>query len=98
MEWHHVVFTNAQIEEEGILNKLKDQFLAVYMKVADPSDMAILSDDDYKNGRIAIYFSPVCSPDCDTMIRFYGGALCDAPPREHIFVLAGDDDILDALN
>ena len=98
MGWHRVVFTNAQIEKEGLLNKLKDQFLAVYMKAADASDMAILSDDEYKNDRIAIYFSPECSPDCDTMIRFYGGVLCDAPSREHVFVLAGDDDILGVLN
>lgn len=98
MEWQRVIFTHAQIEQEGILTRLKDQFLDVFMKTGDTTDMAILSDDDYQSGRIALYFSPSCSPSCDTLMRFYGAVPCDAPPRTGVFVLAGDDDVLESLS
>ena len=97
MEWHRVILSESQIESEGMLNKLKDQFLKIYMKAEDTSDMALLSDDEYLNGRIGIYFSPACSPDCDVMIRFYGGSPSAPPMREECFVLAGDEDVLDSL-
>lgn len=97
MDWHRIILTHAQIEQEGLLNRLKEQFLAVFMKAADTTDMAILSDNDYQHGRISIYFSPACSPACDTLIRFYEATPCDAPSRAGTFVFAGDDDILDSL-
>ena len=97
MEWHRVILTHEQIEQEGVLNRLKEQFLAVFMKVADTTDMAILSDSDYQNGRISIYFSPACSPACDTLTRFYEAIPCEPPSRASTFVFAGDDDILDSL-
>jgi len=92
MEWHRVILSESQIEEEETLNKLKDQFLGIYMKAEDITDMAILSDDEYQHERIGIYFSPACSPSCDVMIRFYEGAPCAPPLREHCFVLSGDED------
>ncbi|MEX2353576.1 MAG: hypothetical protein WD709_05265 [Gammaproteobacteria bacterium] len=95
--WSQVVFTRAQAEQEGVLTRLQEQFLGIYMKAADSTDMAILSDNEFKDDRISIYFSPACSPDCDVMIRFYGGRSCIPPSREHCFVLAGDDDVLDSL-
>lgn len=97
MDWHRVVFTNEQIEKEGALNRLKDQFLAIFMKTPDTTDMAILSDDDYLNGRIGIYFSPACSPACDTLMRFYEALPCEPPSRVNVFVLAGDDDVVESL-
>jgi hypothetical protein len=97
MEWYRVILSEHQIEHEGTLNKLKDQFLSVYMKMDDPADMALLSDDEYQNDRIGIYFSPACSPSCDVIIRFYGGAPCAPPLREECFVFAGDEDVLDSL-
>ncbi|MGY8814946.1 MAG: hypothetical protein ACKVHQ_09550 [Gammaproteobacteria bacterium] len=57
MEWHRVILSESQIEQKGMLNKLKEQFLDAYMKTEDPSDMALLSDDEYQNERICIYFS-----------------------------------------
>jgi hypothetical protein len=97
MEWHRVILSETQIEQEGMLNKLKEQFLDAYMKTEDPSDMALLSDDEYQNERICIYFSPACSPNCDVIIRFYGGAPCAPPLREQSFILSGDEDVLDEL-
>jgi len=97
MEWNKVVLTYSQIENDGILNRLKEQFLTVFMKAKDTTDMAILSDNDYANNKIAIYFSPASSPDCDVMIRFYGGIPCEPPSRDHTFVLAGDDDVVESL-
>ncbi len=97
MEWFRVILSKKQIEEEGMLNKLKDQFLKIYMKAEDSTDMALLSDDEYLNERIGIYFSTACSPDCDVMIRFYGGSPSAPPMREECFVLAGDEDVLDSL-
>jgi len=97
IDWHRIIFTNTQIEQEGLLNRLKDQFLAVFMKTNDTTDMAILSDDEYQNDRISIYFSPACSPACDTLLRFYGAVPCVPPSRGHSFVLAGDDDVVDNL-
>lgn len=97
MEWHRIILTLEQIEKEGILNRLKEQFLSLFMKASDTTDMAILSDDDYQNGRISIYFSPACSPSCDTLLRFYEAVPCEAPRRSGVFVFAGDDDILDSL-
>jgi len=98
MEWHRVILSETQIEEEGILNKLKEQFLNVYMKAEDSTDMALLSDDEYLNERIGVYFSPACSPDCDVLIRFYGGTPSPPPMREECFILTGDEDVLDTLN
>jgi hypothetical protein len=69
----------------------------VFMKADDTTDMAILSDDDYENSRISIYFSPACRPACDTLIRFYNGGPCEPPSRQRSFVLAGDEDALDLL-
>lgn len=89
--------THDQIEKEGMLERLKNQFLSVFMKASDTTDMAILSDSEYLNGRIAIYFSPACSPDCDTLLRFYEALPCDAPKRSTTFVFAGDEDVLDLL-
>jgi hypothetical protein len=97
MEWQRLILTHAQIEQEGILSRLKDQFLAIFMKTADTTDMALLSDAQYQNERISIYFSPLCSPACDTLMRFYGAAPCNPPSRGAVFVLAGDDDVLDSL-
>ena len=97
MEWHRVILTNEQIEKDAILVRIKDQFLAVFMKTRDTTDMAILSDDNYLNGRIAIYFSPACSPACDTLLRFYEAVPCDPPSRQGTFLFAGDDEILDSL-
>jgi hypothetical protein len=97
MEWYRVILSESQIEQEGMLKKLTEQYLAAYMKVEDPSDMALLSDDEYQNERIAIYFSPACSSICDVMIRFYGGAPCAPPLRGECFVLAGDEDVLGSL-
>ena len=97
MDWYRVILSEDQIEKEGALNKLKEQFLSVYMKAEDPTDMALISDDEYQNGRIGIYFSPACSPACEVMIRFYSGAICPPPMREESFVLAGDEDVLDSL-
>ena len=96
MEWQRVILSESQIEE-GALNKLKDQFLSIYMKVEDTTDMAILSDDEYQNERIGIYFSPASSPSCDVMIRFYGGSQCAPPLRGQCFVFSGDEDVLDDL-
>ncbi|MGY8814945.1 MAG: hypothetical protein ACKVHQ_09545 [Gammaproteobacteria bacterium] len=42
-------------------------------------------------------FQPACSPSCDVIIRFYGGAPCAPPMREDSFVLSGDEDVLDEL-
>jgi len=97
MFWNKVVFTHSQIENEGMLSRLQDQFLAVFMKARDTTDMALLSDNEYENDNIAIYFSPACSPDCDVMIRFYGGVASEPPSRDHSFVLAGDDEVLETL-
>lgn len=97
MEWYRVILSEAQIEQESMLNKLKDQFLAVLIKAEDTTDMALLSDDEYQNDRIGIYFSPACSPDCDVLIRFYGGTPCAPPLREQCLILAGDEDVLDSL-
>ena len=97
MQWHKVVLTEDQIENEGLLNKLKDQFLAIYMKAEDTTEMALISDDEYQNDRISIYFSPACSPNCDVLIRFYGGTACPPPLRSESFILAGDEDVLDSL-
>jgi len=98
MYWNQVVLTRVQAEQEGVLTRLKDQFLAIYMKSADTTDMTILSDNEFVDDRISLYFSPACSPDCDVLIRFYGGKVCIPPSREHCFVLAGDDDVLDSLD
>jgi hypothetical protein len=97
MAWYKVVLSHSQIEQEGVLNRLKEQFLKVFMKAADTTDMAMLSDNEYADGRINIYFSPACSPDCDVLIRFYNGIECEAPSRAHSFVLAGDDDVVEML-
>jgi hypothetical protein len=97
MVWTRVIFSEDQIEHEGIINKLKEQFLSAYMQADDPTDMALLSDNEYQHGRIGIYFSPTCSPGCDVIIRFYGGVPCPPPLREECFVLAGDEDVLDSL-
>ena len=97
MQWSRVIFTEHQIEHEGELNKMKDQFLAAYMKTQDPTEMALLSDNEYQFERIGIYFSPACSPSCDVLLRFYDGAPCPPPMREECFVLAGDEDVLDTL-
>ena len=98
MDWHRVILTQSQIEKEGMLNRLKDKFLEVFMKADDNTDMALLSDDDYQNDRIGIYFSPASYTPCEVMIRFYNGVPCDAPAREEVFVLAGDEDVLDTLS
>lgn len=97
MGWNRVILTNAQIEKDGILLRIKDQFLAVFMKTSDTTDMAVLSDNEYLNGRIAIYFSPACSPACDTLLRFYDAVPCDPPSKQETFVFAGDDEVLDSL-
>jgi len=97
MEWNKVVLTYSQIENDGILSRLKEQFLVVFMKTKDTTDMAILSDNDYTDNKIAIYFSPACSPACEVMLRFYGGIPCESPSRDHSFVLAGDDEVVESL-
>ncbi len=97
MGWHRVILTKAQIEQEGILLRIKGQFLAVFMKTSDTTEMAVLSDDDYLNGRFGIYFSPACSPACDTLFRFYDAIPCEPPSRQGTFVFAGDHEVLDSL-
>lgn len=98
MGWQKVVLSRTEIEKQQALARLEETFLQAFMKAADTSEMALLSDDDYHQDSISIYFSPVCSPSCDALIAEYSGKECPAPPREGVFVLAGDEDVLDLLS
>ncbi len=97
MSWKRVSFTVDQIEEDGMLNELEDQFDNLFMEADGPSDMAIFSDNEYIDGTISIYFTPGCETNCESLIMFYDGEECDPPDIEHVFLLAGNDDALDLL-
>jgi hypothetical protein len=97
MSWKRVSFTVNQIEEDGALNELEDKFEDIFMKADGPSDMAIFSDNDYKENTISFYFTPGCEPDCESVILFYDGEECEPPDIEQVFLFAGNDDALDLL-
>jgi hypothetical protein len=97
MPWKRVTFTVEQIEEDGALNELEDQFENIFMEAEGPSDMAIFSDNDYVDDSISFYFSPGCEPHCDHLTDFYDAEECEAPDIEDVFLFAGNDDALDLL-
>jgi len=97
MYWKRVSFTVNQIEEDGALKEMEDQFEDLFMEAEDPSDMAIFSDNDYTDGTISIYFTPGCEPDCERLIMFYDGNECEPPRIGSVFLLAGNDDATDLL-
>ena len=97
MSWKRVSFTVNQIEKDGALNELEDQFENLFMEAEGPSDMAIFSDNDYKDDTISIYFTPGCGSNCESLITFYDGEDCDPPGIESVFLLAGNDDAMDLL-
>ncbi len=97
MSWKRVSFTVNQIEEDGALKALEDQFENLFMEAEGPSDMAVFSDNDYTDGKISIYFTPGCEPNCESLIMFYDGEECEPPGIESVFLLAGNDDATDLL-
>jgi len=97
MSWQCVSFTIDQIEEQAILNKLKDQFEKLFMEADGPSDMALLSDNNYDGDKISIYFSPGCEIRCEKLLKQYDATECNSPDIEHVFLLTGNDDALDLL-
>ena len=97
MPWNRVTFTLKQIEEEGVLNHLEDQFEDIFMEYEGPSDMAIFSDNDYTDETISFYFTPGCEPNCENIILFYDGEECETPDIEEVFLFAGNDDSFDLL-
>jgi len=97
MAWHKVILTREDIEKKNALSELEERFLQHFMKAEDNAEMALLSDDEYQGENISLYFSPQCFPACDSLIEHYSGQECPPPPREGVFVLAGDEDILDSL-
>ena len=98
MSWMRVSFTVDQIEEDGALKELEDQFDNLFMEAEGPSDMAIFSDNDYTEESISIYFTPGCERDCERLITFYDGEKCEPPDIRTIFLFAGNDDALDLLS
>jgi hypothetical protein len=97
MPWKRVTFTNKQIEEDGILKEMEDQFENIFMEAEGPSDMAVFSDNDYTDDTISFYFTPGCISYCDNLIMIFDGEECEPPDIEEIFLLAGNDDALDLL-
>lgn len=97
MPWNRVTFTIEQIEEEGILNEMEDQFETVFMESEGPSDMAIFSDNDYTDETISFYFTPGCEPGCENIILFFDAEECEPPDIDEVFLFAGNDDALDLL-
>ncbi|MFQ5659328.1 MAG: hypothetical protein ACE5GZ_02810 [Gammaproteobacteria bacterium] len=97
MAWNKVLLTTEQIEEQRVLETLEKRFEKLFIAADGPEDMALLSDNEYKDGRITIYFTPGCSPCCDDLISQYSGEECDPPTIDHVFLLDGNDDALDLL-
>jgi hypothetical protein len=97
MAWNIVTLTTEQIEEQRALEKLEKQFEKLYIAADGPDDMALLSDNDYTDGKIGIYFTPGCNPLCKDVISQYGGEECDPPTIDHVFLLDGNDYALDLL-
>jgi len=97
MAWNKVTLTSTQIEEQHQLQDLEKQFEKLYISAGGPEDMALLSDNDYSNGSIGIYFSPGCNPHCAGLIARFDGKECDPPPLSGVFVLDGNDEALDLL-
>jgi hypothetical protein len=97
MSWHKATFTTEQIEEQQTLVKLEDQFEKLFMVADGPEDMALFSDNNYKENEISIYFTPGCNPSCEELINQYDGKECDPPLRGDVFLLAGNDDASDLL-
>ena len=97
MAWNKVVLTTEQIEEQFALKKLEKEFEKLFIAADGPSDMALFSDNEYKDGKIAIYFAPGCNPHCAGLISQYAGEECDPPSIDHVFLLDGNDDALDLL-
>ena len=97
MSWHKIFLTTGQIENEGLLKKIENQFERFFMEAEGPPDMALFSDNKYSDDHIGIYFTPGCSPDCDDLITRYDGGECDTPPKSDVFLLDGNDDALDLL-
>lgn len=97
MAWNKVVLTTEQIEEQRALEKLEKQFEKLFIATNAPEDMALFSDNDYKDGKITIYFTPGCNPHCADLISQYAGEECDPPALDHVFLLDGNDDALDLL-
>ncbi len=97
MPWNRVTFTNNQIEEDGILLDMENQFEDVFMEEEGPSDMALFSDNDYTDDTISFYFTPGCVPNCENMILYYDGEECEPPDIEEVFLFSGNDDALDLL-
>ncbi len=97
MVWRKVILTKTDIETKGALSRLEEEFLQHFMKADDNAEMALLSDDEYQGENISLYFSPRCLPACESLIGQYSGQECPPPAREGVFVLAGDEDVLDLL-
>jgi len=97
MAWHKIQLTANEIEGQGLLKQLENQFEQFFMQADGPSDMALLSDNKYTGDKIGVYFTPGCSPVCDDLIEKFGGGECDTPQRGRVFLLDGNDDALDLL-
>lgn len=97
MAWYKVTLTNKQIEEQRALQNLRKEFEKSFIAADAPEDMALFSENEYHDDRIAIYFTPGCDPHCVSLITQYHGEECDPPALDQVFLLDGNDDALDLL-
>jgi len=98
MGWHKISLTKDQIEEQGAIQTIEKQFEKLFIDADGPLEMALLSENEYTDDKISIYFTPVCSPSCDELISQYDGNECEPPSIDHVFLLDGDDEALDLLS
>jgi hypothetical protein len=97
MSWTKVRLNSEQIEDQLLLDKLRKQFVKLYMVADGPDEMALLSDHKFKDGEINFYFTPACKPSCDQLISQFNGKECDQPTIDQVFLLDGNDYALDLL-
>jgi hypothetical protein len=97
MSWHKVRLSTDQIEDQLLLDKLRKQFVKLYLAANGPDEMALLSDHKYKDGEINFYFSPSSKPSCEQLISQFNGQECEPPTIGDVFLLDGDDYALDLL-
>ena len=95
MSWYKVVLSS-HLVVSGELIALVNDFEYLYSDLGRPRGMALFQGEIVPAGT-TIYFSPGSIAPASHLIASYAGTECEAPSKEMLMFLSGDERVLQTM-
>jgi hypothetical protein len=95
MSWYKVVLSSQEVVA-GELIALVNDFEYAFSESGQPKGMALFQGETVPAGS-TVYFSPGTVAPASRLIASYAGTECEAPAKEVLRFLSGDEGVLDSL-